>query len=161
MNRDRQGADRGQSLVESTLVLIVFLSMLLGMVDVGQVLVAHQALVERVRGAARWGSLHPYDGTGEQVANLVLYNQPTPPPASPATFLGLTRANVDVQFRTAAIQRPDDQWISVAVVNYEYHFFSPWLSKPFVNPRPVAVTVPCVILSLGDHPTVPPLSLRR
>ena len=53
------GNRRGQSLVESTLVLLVFLSLLLGVIDCGQVLFAHQALMDRVRGAVRWGIVHP------------------------------------------------------------------------------------------------------
>ena len=34
------------------------------------------ALVERVRSAVRWGVVRPWDGTGEQIANLILYDQP-------------------------------------------------------------------------------------
>jgi Flp pilus assembly protein TadG len=151
---------RGQSLVEGTLVLLVFFAILIGVIDCGQVLIAHQSLVERVRNAARWGALHPYDGSGDQVANLVLYNQTSEPAAAGATFLGLTRANVAVQMRSAAPDRTDEQSLSVAIVNYEYHFFSPWLTKPFVNPRPVAVSVPCANLMVGDHPTVPPVPVR-
>jgi Flp pilus assembly protein TadG len=150
---------KGQSMVEATFVLLAFFSMLIGVIDCGQVLLAHQSLVERVRGAARWGALHPYDGTGDQVANLVLYNQTSEPAVRVPPMLGLTRANVEVRYRTATPERPDDQALSVAIVNYEYHFFSPWLSRPFVNPRPVSVTVPCAILSVGDHPSVPSVPL--
>src|SRR5580700_1799343 len=73
-------SSRGQSLVEATLVLLVFFALLLGVVDCGQVLWSHQALQERVRSAVRWGTMHPYDGTGSQIANLVLYGQPSEPP---------------------------------------------------------------------------------
>jgi Flp pilus assembly protein TadG len=132
---------KGQSLVEATLVLIVFFALLLGVVDCGQVLYAHQALVERVTDAVRWGSLHPYDGTGDQVANLILYHQTSEPRTSTATFLGLTRANVDVRYQAPA-DRPDDATLSVAIVNYESHFFSPWIAKTIVSPRPVLVSAP-------------------
>ena len=71
--------ERGQSLVEGTLVMLVFFALMFGVIDCGQVLVAHQALVERVRSASRWGVVHPWDGTGEQIANLILYNQPEEP----------------------------------------------------------------------------------
>ncbi len=87
---------RGQSLIEATLVLMVFFALLLGVVDCGQVVFAHEALVERVREAVRWGTLHPYDGSGDQVANLVLYDRAN---GSGAGFLGLTRANVEVRYR--------------------------------------------------------------
>lgn len=132
---------RGQSLVEATLVLIVFFALLLGVVDCGQVLFSHQALVERVTEAVRWGSVHPYDGTGEQVANLILYNQTGEPRTSTEGFLGLTRANVQVRYQ-APPDRPDDETISVAIVNYESHFFSPWIAKTVVSPRPVLVSAP-------------------
>ncbi len=133
---------RGQSLVEATLVLIVFFAMLLGVIDCGQILYAHQALVERVRSAVRWGSVHPFDGTGDQVANLVLYDQPQEPNAARPGFLGLTRANVQVRYQPATTERPDDETLSVAVVNYESHFFSPWIAKTIISPRPVLVSAP-------------------
>jgi hypothetical protein len=133
---------KGQSLVEATLVLIVFFALLLGVVDCGQVLYSHQALVERARESVRWGSVHPYDGTGNQVANLVLYHQADEPRTAPPTFLGLTRANVQVRYQSPTPERPDDATISVAIVNYESHFFSPWIAKTIVSPRPVLVSAP-------------------
>jgi Flp pilus assembly protein TadG len=61
-------------MVEATLVLLVFFTLLLGVIDCGQVLFAHQSLVERVRSAVRWGVVHPWnEKTGsEAVVNLVL-----------------------------------------------------------------------------------------
>jgi len=133
---------RGQSLVEAALVLLVFFAMLLGVIDCGQVLYAHQALVERVREAVRWGSVHRFDGTGDQVANLILYNQVEEPRAAAAGFLGLTRANVQITYRAPTAERPDDETISAAIVNYESTFFSPWIARTIVNPRPVLVSAP-------------------
>ena len=48
-------------MVEATLVLLVFFTLLLGVIDCGQVLFAHQSLVERVRAAVRWGVVHPWN----------------------------------------------------------------------------------------------------
>jgi hypothetical protein len=133
---------RGQGLVEAAMVLVVFFALLLGVVDCGQVLYAHQALVERVRSSVRWGTLHPYDGTGEQVANLILYDQIYEPRMTRDGFLGLTRANVQVRYQPASVERPDDQMLSVAIVNYESHFFSPWIARKIVSPRPVLISAP-------------------
>lgn len=133
---------RGQSLIEATLVLLVFLSLLVGVVDCGQVLYSHQALEERVRSAVRWGSLHPYDGTGDQVANLVLYNSLRAPGGDTAGFLGMTRANVEVRYEPATAARPDDETLSVAIVNYQSHFFTPWIARTIVSPRPVLISAP-------------------
>ncbi len=72
---------RGQSLVEATLVLFVFLALLLGVADCGQVLFAHQALVERARAAVALGrACIPWQGP-QPIVNLVLYGQ-TQQPAS-------------------------------------------------------------------------------
>jgi hypothetical protein len=132
---------RGQSLVEATLVLLVFFALLFGVVDCGQVLIAHQSLVERVRSAVRWGVVHPWEGPGA-VANLVLYDQIAEPRAATPAFLGLKRANVVVTHNPATPDRPDDETLSVAIVDFESHFFSPWIAKTVVSPRPVFISAP-------------------
>jgi Flp pilus assembly protein TadG len=133
--------EKGQSLVETTLVLLVFLSLLLGVFDCGQVLFAHQALVERVRTAVRWGMIHPEQGT-EPVTNLVLYNQTAEPRATQEGYLGLKPENVRVVRRAATSDAPDDELLTVTIVNYESHFFSPWIARVLVSPRPVLVSAP-------------------
>jgi len=133
--------EKGQSLVESSLVLLVFLAMLLGVFDCAQVLFAHQALVERVRTAVRWGMIHPDQGTAP-ISNLVLYNQPSEPRASHEGYLGLKPENVRVIHRPATADAPDDEMLTVSIVNYESHFFSPWIARVLITPRPVMMSVP-------------------
>jgi hypothetical protein len=132
---------RGQSLVEATLVLLVFFGLLLGVVDCGQVLFARQSLVERVRGAVRWGVLHPYQGP-DQVVNLVLYNQIDEPLRTTPGYLGMTPANVQVRYQAPTPEQPDDEILSVAIVNFESHFYSPWIGRVLVSPRPVLLSAP-------------------
>ena len=134
-------AEKGQSLVEATLVLLVFFALLIGVIDCGQVLVAHQSLQERVRNATRWGAVRPWDG-GDQIVNLILYNQAEEPRSATPGYLGLTRENVKVRYRPATPERPDDATLTVAIVNYQVHFFSPGIGRAFVNPRPVLISVP-------------------
>lgn len=134
--------ERGQSMIESTLVMLAFFALLFGVVDCGQVLVTHQALVERVRAAVRWGVVRSWDGTGDQIANLVLYNQAEEPRAATDGYLGLKRENLLVRYQPSTPARPDDETLSVAVVNYRYHFMSPWVGQTFVNPRPVLISAP-------------------
>ena len=138
----RRRSERGQTLVEGALALLVFFSLLFAVVDCGLVLVSHQTLVERVRSAVRWGVVRPWDGTGEQVANLILYDQPDSPRAATAGYLGLTRENVQVRYQPSSLGHPDDEVLSVAIVNYHYRFLSPWITQTFVNPRPVLITSP-------------------
>ena len=105
-------------------------------------LVRHQALVERVRSAVRWGVVRPWDGSGDQIANLILYDQTTEPGSAGAGYLGLTRENVQVRYQPASPARPDDETLSVSIVNFHYQFLSPWITQIFVNPRPVLISAP-------------------
>jgi hypothetical protein len=137
----RARGQRGQSLVEATMILFVFFALLLGVLDCGQVLFAHQSLVERARGAVRWGSLHPGEGP-EPIVNLVLYGQLQTPLKETAGYLGMTPANVNVIYQPATPERPDDETVSIAIVNFESHLFSPWMARVLVSARPVLVTAP-------------------
>lgn len=144
----KKRSESGQSLVESTLVLLVFFSMLLAVVDCGQVLFAHESLVERVRSAVRWGVLHPWVGQ-EPIVNLVLYGQPVEPNRPTSGYLGMTAANVQVHYQPSTAQHPDDEILAVGIVNFESHFFSPFfsigMSKAFVSPRPVLISAPMAV----------------
>jgi hypothetical protein len=137
---------RGQSLVESVLVLLVFLAMVFGVMDCGQVLFAHQALVERVNAAVRWGVTHPWQGP-DPVMNLVLYNHTDVPRETSAGYLGLKPENVVVRYQPATVERPDDELLTVTVVNFEARLFSPWLAQGLVSKRPVLVTAPRALRS--------------
>jgi len=147
VNCNGRRRQRGQSLVEATLVMLAFFALLFGVIDCGQVLVAHQALVERVRSAVRWGAVRPWDGTGDQIASLVLYNQTAEPRTVTEGYLGLKRDNVRVTYQAPSQARPDDETVSVAIVNYKYHFISPWIGDTFVNPRPVMISAPMALRS--------------
>jgi len=128
MKRRRQ---RGQALLESALTLLLFLGILIGILDFGQVLFTHQLMVERVRSGARWGSLRAWDGTGDQVANMILYNSPSAPMGVSKGFLGMNRSNISVQYRDGSAGEPNDASLSVAIINYDFHLVSPWIAKTF------------------------------
>ena len=132
---------RGQSMVEATLVLLVFFTLLLGIVDCGQVLFAHQSLVERVRSAVRWGVVHPGNNS-DSIVNLVLYNQTNPPGGNTTSFLGLRPENVAVRHQLATPDRSDDETLRVTIVNFRSQFFSPWIAQQVISPRAVSITAP-------------------
>jgi TadE-like protein len=141
MNRRLHKERCGQSLIEAALCLFAFFALLLGVADCGQVLFAHQSLVERARGAVRWGSLHPEEGP-QPIVNLVLYGQTQEPLKETAGYLGMTPLNVQVRYQPATPDRPDDETVSIAIVNFESHLFSPWLTRVLVSARPVLVSAP-------------------
>jgi TadE-like protein len=135
-------------MVEATLVLLVFFTLLLGVIDCGQVLFAHQSLVERVRTAVRWGVVHPWkkETGGSPIVNLVLYNQTEAPAANTPAFLGLRPENVVVRHQAATPERPDDETLGVTIVNFRSQFFSPLftmgIAQAVVSPRAVSITAP-------------------
>jgi hypothetical protein len=135
---------RGQSLIEGTLVMLVFFALLLGVVDFGQVLFAHQSLTERARAAVRWGSLHP-EGGPDPVRNWVLYARPEA--SAEVGYLGLRADNVQVSYRGVEEASGDVETVHIEIVNFEAPLFAPWwpgLAHTLMNPRPVSVTAPVV-----------------
>ena len=129
----KKHSERGQSLVETSLVLLLFLMMLIGIIDFGQVLYFHESLVERARAAARYGAIHPTDTTGIQ--NMAVYNSATA--GSSPILSGMDTSMVDVQ-------NPDINTSSARVVvtitNYPISFISPYIAQTFHN-RAVMVSM--------------------
>jgi hypothetical protein len=138
VKRPRQS---GQSMVEATLVLLVFFGLLMGVIDCGEVLFAHEALVERARSAVRWGALHPWQGP-DPIVNLVLYGAPEEPRRTTPGYLGMTPSNVQVRHQAPSVEHPDDEILTVSIVNFESHFVSPWAAKVLISPRPVLIAAP-------------------
>ena len=85
--------EKGQSLVETSLTIVVFFALVIGILDLGQMLFVNQALVERARVAARWGAVHEFDRTA--IENLVLFGSTARFPGE-SPFWGLSRSNLAV-----------------------------------------------------------------
>lgn len=136
----RSQSRRGQSLVESTFVLLLLFSMIIGLADAGQVLFTHQSLTDRVRTAARWVSLREWQGP-DVLVNQILYEQPGEP-EHPVPFLGLKPENVKIRYQPATESNPDEERVTVEIVNFKSHLFSPFMADALISPRPVLVTVP-------------------
>jgi|HubBroStandDraft_6_1064221.scaffolds.fasta_scaffold20186_6 Flp pilus assembly protein TadG len=84
---------KGQSLVETSLILAAFLGLLLGIVGSGQSVFVRQTFSERVHLAARWGALNAYQP--EAIRNLVLYGTAAPDLGT-MPFMGLAASDVIV-----------------------------------------------------------------
>ena len=84
---------KGQSLVETTLVLAAFMGLLLGMVGVGQMLFVQQTLADRARQAARWGAVNAYNP--DAIRNVVLFGTAEPDPDA-AAIAGLSASAIEV-----------------------------------------------------------------
>ena len=117
---------RGQTLVETALVIIPFVLTLLGAFDVGQVIFLHATLHERARAGVRYAVVHGYDV--QTVKNFVVYNSATA--AGPRLF-GLQTTMVTV---TRYDQDTENDRIEVKISDYPVRFFSPLLSKFHLQP---------------------------
>lgn len=103
---------RGQSLVESALVLAAFMGLLVGMASIGESLFVRQTLADRARMAARWGALNAFDPVA--VRRVVLYGTARPAPGDTA-FFGLKAQAVEVA--DPGCPGPDCR-LSVAIPEY-------------------------------------------
>jgi Flp pilus assembly protein TadG len=119
----RKKRERGSALVESALVLLVFVVVLVGVMDFGQFLFVHQTLVETCRKAARYGVVNPYNE--EQIRNIVLYDAPQAPANGQARF-GLEASMVNVTRLDAGT---NEDRVQVAITNYPFEFFTPFIAR--------------------------------
>lgn len=122
-------------MVESALVILVFLALLIGIGDLGQVLFIQQSLVERIRQGLRYGVI-TYDATAIQ--KIVLYGTPTPADGAIPSF-NLTSSMVQVSRYDA---KAAEDRVVITVSNYPIEFFSPWVAgrltgKPIVGVQPM------------------------
>jgi Flp pilus assembly protein TadG len=89
----RAHTQKGQSLIESALILAAFMGLLLGMTGVGQLIFVRQTLADRTSQAARWGALNSYDPSA--IRDVVRFGTATPQPGQ-GPFFGIAAAAVEV-----------------------------------------------------------------
>ncbi len=133
---NRKKNQRGQTLVESALVILVLIATLLGIADFGQLLFFHQSLAERARAGVRWAAVTaPLDT--DQVKNHVVYNNSA---GTGTPVLGGLTTNM-VGVLQSGTQGFDEARVTVTIANYPFQFFSPWIARTFVN-QPIVKTLP-------------------
>ncbi len=135
-NRWNKKGVRGSTMVEMVLVLMVFLSVMIGILDLGQILFFHQALAERARNAVRFGAVRPYNQTA--IENMVLFNEPTQPPGRGQGDYGLNPSNITVT-RTGAGSSADR--VNVTICGYQFNFFSPLIGQ-VATAKPIEASMP-------------------
>src|SRR5436190_13065159 len=137
ISRRRQKQSRGAVLIETGLIFVAFSFMLMGAFDFAQFLFVHQALVDRVRSAARWGAVT--DPTNPSaIKNMVLYNQATVPDGATSGVFGLTSSSVSV---STAGSGTDDYRLVITVTNFQYEMISPIIGGAHTGPY-IAISTP-------------------
>src|SRR6185436_3239058 len=122
---------RGSAMVETSLVLLVAITLLISIMDLGQILFLRTSVTERVRAALRAGVV-TYDATAIQ--NMVLYGKATPAVGAKPSF-NLTSSMVTVT-RLNANESSDR--VKISVTNYPLDFYTPMMAKRVIG-RPIVV----------------------
>ncbi len=131
----RRSRTSGTSGVEAALVLLLMIVVFIGVVDLGQVLVFHQAIVERARAGAHWGVLNPYDSA--RIKNVVVYSNPDPPAGALPLF------SLEPGMVTTALvdQSTPEARLVVTINDYRFYFFTPLVAGAKIA-RPISVSMP-------------------
>jgi hypothetical protein len=130
----KRRAARGSEVVESSIVLLVFMVVFVGILDMGQLMFLCNVLSDRVRTGARYAVVHTYSTA--TIQNVVAYNSSTSPGGS--GLFGITPAMVQVNHYDAGL--PTER-VQVAISTYTMHFLSPWLASSF-TPGPFSAVMP-------------------
>ena len=129
-------ARKGSTLVESSIILMVFMVLFVGIMDMGQVLFFHNFLNDRVRIGARYAVVHSYDPAA--IKNIVVYNSAVAPGGTSIGLFGLTPAMVAVSRYDPGT--PNDR-IEISVSGYRLRLYSPWIARQF-TPGPFRAVMP-------------------
>ncbi len=140
----RQLREKGQALVEGTLILLVFVTFFIGTIDFGQFLYYHESLAERARAAARYGAVNPADRTGIQ--NVAVYNDPA------GTVNGATALMPSFTTDMVTVCLPGDiscsdssagpdSRVTVTISGYQMTTFNLFMPKSFTN-LPITASLP-------------------
>jgi len=115
---------RGQAFIESALIMLIFVPVLVGIADFGQVIYFHASLTERARAAARYGAVHTYTD-GSAIKNVAVYNDASPATGTAGLVPYLTTSLVTATLNDAGT---DSARITVTITNYPFNFISGFMS---------------------------------
>jgi Flp pilus assembly protein TadG len=127
-------SQRGNAIIEATLTLSLFLTVLFSIYDFGWVLFFHQTLVHQARTGARYAAVNPASLTSAK--NIVLYNQTS---GSGNGILGIDPSTVSVT-RTGTAGAIDDRVI-VTISGYQYNVITLGWAGTY-NGKTITVSMP-------------------
>ena len=136
-SRKRCSNQRGSTVVELTFVLLTIIWILIGTIDIAQVVYFQHGVAYRAKKAVRWASTVPYDET--QIRNKLIYDNPSG--GARPVLMGLDSTNggrsiVNVQLLDAGTTSAR---VQVRVERYPYRFFTPGIAGAYTA-RPIIAT---------------------
>jgi Flp pilus assembly protein TadG len=130
--RKNQG---GNAIIEASLTLTLFLTVLFSIYDFGWVLFFHHTLVHQARTAARFAAVNPT--SLDSAKYIVLYNQTAN--VGGAGILGIDPSNVSVT-RNGTAGAIDDR-ITVTISGYQYQIITLGWAGTY-NGKTITVSMP-------------------
>jgi Flp pilus assembly protein TadG len=128
-------SQRGNAIIEATLTLSLFLTVLFSIYDFGWVLFFHQTLVHQARTGARYAAINP--ASLASAKNIVLYNQTSN--VGGAGILGIDPSTVSVN-RNGTAGATDDR-ITVTISGYQYNLITLGWAGTY-NGKTITVSMP-------------------
>jgi len=121
--------ERGTSLVEFAIALMVFMTAMFAVIEFGRALWVHNALTDAARQGARYAVLHPASDIAA-VKNVVVYGDPAG--GTQTTVPNLTAANVTVTYSNFALNHGT---ASVSIEGYQFQFVVPIIGTIITMPK--------------------------
>ena len=121
--------ERGTSLVEFAIALMVFMTAMFAVIEFGRALWVHNALTDAARQGARYAVLHPASDIAA-VKNVVVYGDPAG--GTQTTVPNLTAANVTVTYSNFALNHGT---ASVSIEGYQFQFVVPIVGTTITMPK--------------------------
>jgi len=125
--------EKGQSLVEMALVVMIFLFLLFGILEFGRAVWTYNTIIQATRAGARWAVVNvaaDSDTTNkDKVKNIVVYGYPDVSSGNPV-LPGLDTSMVNVSILpietdSSTPPKPINQKVSVQVNGYQFQFLIP------------------------------------
>ena len=121
-------SERGATLVEFALAVMVLLTSMFGVVEFGRALWTHNALTDAARRGARYATVHT-PAEIANVKNVVVYGDEAG--GTQSVVPNLTPANVTVDYTDIGVNKGT---VSVSITGYQFQFIVPIIGTTITMP---------------------------
>jgi Flp pilus assembly protein TadG len=123
-----RSSERGASLVEFALALMVFLVAMFAVIEFGRAIWVHNALADAASRGARYAALNS-SGQASAVKNVVVYGDPAG--GTQTMVPNLTTANVTVTYSNFGLNTGT---VTVSITDYQFQFVVPIVGTTITMP---------------------------
>ena len=135
---ETENLETGQTLVEFAMVMLLFLTLILGIVEFGRALWTWNTIAQATRAGARFAAVEVPTSDDMRIMKVVAYNDPNASASSTPVVPGLTEANVRVRYLnndgSVAANKNLADLIEISVINYQFTFLVPFFGSQIALP---------------------------